>query len=131
MREAEMSAKHKQRRVQTTRCDATHPVAPNVFNREFTAVEPKTKWVTGIMYIPTAQGWLYLAVILDLYSRTVVGWSMSASCDEALAESAANMAMARRRPRAGLIHHSDRGCQFLQLIGLPQRSSRFPETPES
>ena len=112
MREAEMSARRKRRRVQTTKRDATHPVAPNLLNREFTATEANTKWVTDITYIPTTQGWLYLAVILDLYSRAVVGWSMSASCDEALAESALNMAVARRRPNAGLVHHSDRGCQY-------------------
>jgi putative transposase len=112
MREAQLSAKPKRRRVQTTRRDATHPVAPNVLNREFTATEPNTKWVTDITYIPTTQGWLYLAVILDLYSRAVVGWSMSDCCDEALAEKALNMAVSRRHPQAGILHHSDRGCQY-------------------
>lgn len=111
MREADISARRKRRRVLTTKRDATHPVAPNLLNREFTALAPNTKWVTDITYIPTMQGWLYLAVILDLYSRAVVGWSMSASCDEALAENALQMAVARRRPKAGLLHHSDRGCQ--------------------
>lgn len=66
----------------------------------------------NITYIPTDAGWLYLAVILDLYSRAVVGWSMSASCDETLAENALRMAVARRRPKAGFLHHSDRGCQY-------------------
>lgn len=112
MREAELRAGRKRRRVQTTRRDSTHPVTPNVLNREFTAAAPNTKWVTDITSIPTAQGWLYLAVMLDLYSRAGVGWSMSANCDEALAESALNMALARRRPNAGLLHHSDRGCQY-------------------
>jgi transposase InsO family protein len=112
MREAEMNAKRKRRRVLTTKRDATHLVVPNVLNREFTATEPNTKWVTDITYIPTMQGWLYLSVILDLYSRAVVGWSMSASCDETLAENALKMAIARRRPRAGFLHHSDRGCQY-------------------
>lgn len=83
MREADMSAQRKRRRVLTTKRDATHPVAVNVLNREFTATEPNTKWVTDITYIPTTAGWLYLAVILDLYSRAVVGWSMSNCCDEA------------------------------------------------
>ena len=77
MREADMSARRKQRRVLTTRRDLSHTVAPNVLNREFTASEPNQKWVTDITYIPTAQNWLYLAVILDVYSRAVVGWSMS------------------------------------------------------
>ena len=112
MRQAELSAQRKRRRVLTTKRDATHPVAPNVLNREFTATEPNTKWATDITYIPTTAGWLYLAVILDLYSRAVVGWSMSACCDEALAENALKMAMSRRRPKAGLLHHSDRGCQY-------------------
>jgi putative transposase len=83
MREADLSARRKGRRVLTTKRDATHPVAPNVLTREFTATEPNTKWVTAITSIPTTAGWLSLAVILDLYSRAVVGWSMSACCDEA------------------------------------------------
>ena len=73
MREAGLCAKSKRRRVLTTRRDSSHPVAPNLFNRECTATEPNSKWVTDITYIPTAQGWLYLAVILDVYSRMVVG----------------------------------------------------------
>jgi len=132
MREADMSARRKQRRVLTTRRDASHPVAPNVLNRAFTATEPNKTWVTDITYIPTVQGWLYLAVILDLYSRAVVGWSMSTSCDATLVESALKMAVARRRPQAGLLHHSDRGCQYtshaycqqLELLGMVVSMSR-------
>jgi putative transposase len=112
MREAELLAKQKRRRVLTTKRDLTHPVAPNVLNREFTATDPNKKWVTDITYIPTAQGWLYLAVILDLYSRMVVGWSMSGNCDEELVERALDLALARRRPDPGLLHHSDRGSQY-------------------
>jgi putative transposase len=112
MREAELCARRKKRRVVTTRRDASHPVAPNLLERDFTATEPNTKWVTDITYIPTTQGWLYLAVVLDLYSRAVVGWSMSESCEEELVENALHMAVARRRPKAGLLHHSDRGCQY-------------------
>lgn len=112
MREAELWAKHKHRRVLTTKRDLTHPVAANLLNREFTAKAPNKKWVTDITYIPTAQGWLYLAVILDLYSRMVVGWSMSSHCDEELVERALDQALARRRPDPGLLHHSDRGCQY-------------------
>jgi putative transposase len=74
MREAGLCAKRKRRRVLTTRRDPSHPVAPNLLNREFTAKEPNRKWVTDITYIPTMQGWLYLAVILDRCSRMVVGW---------------------------------------------------------
>jgi transposase InsO family protein len=112
MREAGLCAKGKRHRVVTTRRDASHPVAPNLLQRDFTATEPNTKWVTDITYIPTTQGWLYLAVILDLYSRAVVGWSMSACCDEELVAKTLQMALARRRPKAGLLHHSDRGCQY-------------------
>ena len=78
MRAEELSACHKRRRVITTKRDETHPVASNLLNRDFNAEEPNKKWVTDITYIPTKQGWLYLAVSLDLYSRMVVGWSMSA-----------------------------------------------------
>jgi transposase InsO family protein len=112
MREAGISAKRKRRHVVTTKRDASHPVAPNLLDRDFTATEPNKKWVTDITYVPTTQGWLYLAVVLDLYSRFVVGWSMSAHCDEELVENAFHMALARRRPTAGLLHHSDRGCQY-------------------
>jgi len=84
MREAERRAKGKRYRIVTTRRDSSHPVAPNLLQREFTATEPNQKWITDITYIPTAQGWLYLAVILDVYSRLVVGWSMSPNCDEEL-----------------------------------------------
>jgi putative transposase len=112
MREAGLCAKRKERRVLTTHRDTTHPVMSNALNRDFTASEPNKKWVTDITYIPTAQGWLYLAVILDLYSRIVVGWSMSGNCDEELVERALDMALARRCPQAGFLHHSDRGSQY-------------------
>jgi transposase InsO family protein len=112
MREAGLCAKGKRQRVVTTCRDASHSVAPNLLHRDFTATEPNKKWATDITSIPTAQGWLYLAVILDVYSRAVVGWSMSASCDEELVAKAFHMALVRRRPKAGLLHHSDRGCQY-------------------
>jgi putative transposase len=132
MREAEMSARRKRHRVVTTKRDITHPVAPNLLNREFTAKEPNKKWVTDITYISTQQGWLYLAVILDLYSRMVVGWSMSSNCDERLVERALHQALARRRPRVGLLHHSDRGSQYtsrayqlhLEQFGIESSMSR-------
>lgn len=95
----------------TTKRDQSHPVAPNRLNREFEAAAPNTKWVTDITYIPTAQGWLYLAAVLDLSSRMIVGWSMSGSCDEKLVERALDHALTRRRPASGLLHHRDRGCQ--------------------
>jgi putative transposase len=76
MREAGLCAKRKRRQALTTRRDPSHPVAPILLNRDFTASAPNKKWVTDITYIPTMQGWLYVSVILDLYSRMVVGWSM-------------------------------------------------------
>jgi putative transposase len=132
MRETAMSAQRKRRRVVTTRRDASHPVAPNLLNRDFTATEPNSKWVTDVTSVATTQGWLYLAMILDVYSRAVVGWSMSAACDEELVENALNMAVVRRRPKAGLLHHSDRGCQYtsrayrrrLEQVGMVGSMSR-------
>lgn len=96
MREEELSARSKRRRVLTTKRDETHPVALNILNQDFQVEEPNKKWVTDITYIPTKQGWLYLAVMIDLYSRIVVGWSMSDHCDENLVEHALEQALARR-----------------------------------
>jgi len=98
---------------------------------------PNEKWVTAITYIPTMQGWLYLAVILDLYSRMVVGWSMSGNCDEKLVEHALDQALARRCPQAGLLHHSDRGSQYtsqayqacLERSGIQPSMSRKGRCP--
>jgi putative transposase len=112
MREAGLHAKKKRCRVVTTRRDASHPVASNVLHRDFPATEPNKKWATDITSIPTVQGWFSLAVMLDLYSRAVVEWSMSGCCDEELVAKAFQMALARRHPKAELLHHSDRGCQY-------------------
>src|SRR5438094_84154 len=88
------------------------PVAPNVLARRFEQPVPDAAWVTDITYIPTGEGWLYLAVILDLYSRFVVGWAMSDRITRELALDALDMALVRRRPFQGLLHHSDRGSQY-------------------
>lgn len=132
MRAEELSARSKRRRVRTTKRDETHPVVPNLLDRDFHAEEPNKKWVADITYIPTKQGWLYLSVVLDLYSRMVVGWSMSGNCDEQLVERALKHALARRHPHAGLLHHSDRGSQYtshayqayLQRYGIQPSMSR-------
>ena len=132
MRAADLSASRKRHRVITTKRDITHLVASNLLNREFTATEANTKWVTDMTYIPTRQGWLYLAVIVDRYSRMVVGWSMSETCDEELVHHALDQALARRCPRSGLLHHSDRGSQYtarayqeqLQRAGIVVSMSR-------
>jgi len=87
-------------------------LAPNRLNQEFSAAAPNQKWVSDFTYIATAEGWLYLAVILDLFSRKVIGWAMSQTMDTALVETALRMALLGRRPPAGLLHHSDQGSQY-------------------
>ena len=87
-------------------------VAPNLIARQFAVEQPDQVWVGDITYVWTAEGWLYLAVLLDLYSRKVVGWAMSRRVDAALVQEALQMALGRRKPAEGLIHHSDRGSQY-------------------
>ena len=99
-------------RVVTTDSDHDFPVAANVLNRDFTAEKPNEKWVTDISYIRTDTGWLYLAVVMDLFSRTIVGWSMRPDLSQELVLSALRMAITNRQPTAGLLHHSDRGSQY-------------------
>lgn len=113
MREAGLVSKT-QRRFRPTLTDSNHhqPVAPNRLNRQFNADGPNQKWVADISYVPTAAGWLYLAIVLDLYSRRIVGWAMSDSLHRQIAIDALQMAIATRRPEPGLLHHSDRGCQY-------------------
>ena len=89
--------------------------APNLLNQEFSASAPNRKWVTDITYIDTAEGWLYLAPVLDLYSRLVVGWAMADHMETSLVENALRMALARRHPAAGFLHHSDQGSQYTSL----------------
>jgi transposase InsO family protein len=98
--------------VRTTDSRHSQPIAPNLLQREFCVEQPNRVWAGDITYLPTRDGWLYLAVVLDLYSRKVVGWSMSANIDGQLTLDALKMALARRRPAAGLLHHSDRGVQY-------------------
>jgi transposase InsO family protein len=106
-------AGRRRRRFRTT-TDSRHafPVAPNVLTRQFEQPAPDVAWVTDITYIPTGEGWLYLAVILDLYSRFVVGWAMSERITRDLTLDALAMALVRRCPPPGLLHHSDRGSQY-------------------
>lgn len=111
MREQGLSAKVKRRRMMTTDSRHDDPVAPNLLEQECTASEPNTKWLTDTTAVWTAEGWLSLAAILDVYSRHVVGWSMDQQRDEQLGRNALQMALACRCPKAGLVHHSDRGSQ--------------------
>jgi len=87
--------------------------AANLLQQNFSAKQTDERWVSDITYIPTRQGWLYLAAVMDLYSRRIIGWSMSRRIDRHLALNALNMALGQRRPTADLIHHSDRGAQYL------------------
>jgi putative transposase len=96
----------------TTQANVTHAVAPNSLARDFTATRPNERWVTDITYVWTDEGWSYCAAILDLFSRSVVGWAVGASLSTALPLAALDMAVRRRRPGKGLMHHSDRGCQY-------------------
>lgn len=86
--------------------------APNLLQRDFSATGQDTKWLSDMTYIRTRQGWLYLAVVLDLWSRRVIGWSMSTRMTSDLPERALKMALLQRRPDAGLVHHSDQGSQY-------------------
>lgn len=113
MQQHQMVAKRAHKRHPTT--TRQHPgdrIAPNLLNREFCADMPNQKWVSDITYIDTAEGWLYLAVVMDLYSRRVVGWAMAEQMDAGLVEGAWQMALLNRQPPAGLLHHSDRGSQY-------------------
>ena len=113
MRQANIRARIKRRFVpRTTDSKHSEPIAPNVLERDFTTDAPNKAWVTDITYIPTNEGWLYLAVILDLFSRRVVGWAMEGTMATSLVISALNMALTQRGPPASLKHHSDRGVQY-------------------
>ncbi|MBO0796801.1 MAG: IS3 family transposase [Ktedonobacteraceae bacterium] len=112
MQQLGICAKGKRRRKPTTRSDPHARIALNLLNRDVVAEQPNQKWVTDTKAVETAEGWLYLAVILDLFSRLVVGWAMAATEDSELTELALRMAVARRHPGSDLLHHSDRGTEF-------------------
>jgi len=115
MREDGLRVHRRRRRVvRTTDSAHAHPVAPNVLARQFgvTGVRLDQVWVSDLTYVPTAEGWLYLAIVLDLASRRVVGWAMRETLEGDLATSALRMALTARRPAPGLLHHSDRGRQY-------------------
>ncbi|MEH6889414.1 IS3 family transposase [Bacillus sp. JJ864] len=96
----------------TTNSKHHHPVSENVLNRQFTATKPNQLWVADITYVPTNEGWLYLASVMDLYSRKIVGWAMNKTMTKELVISALTMAYKRQNPKKGVIHHSDRGVQY-------------------
>jgi putative transposase len=113
MKERELRAKARKKFIPATTDSSHHqPVAKNVLDRQFTAELPNQKWVADITYIPTDQGWLYLAGVMDLCSRKIVGWSMADHMRTDLVSDALQMAVTQRLPAADLLHHSDRGVQY-------------------
>jgi transposase InsO family protein len=113
MRDNNLQAMSKKRvRMSTTDSKHNLPVAPNVLDRNFAALAPNEKWLADITYIPTDEGWLFLAAILDLCTRKIVGWAMRDHMRTELPLAALMMAIQRQRPQPGLIHHSDRGSQY-------------------
>ena len=112
MREAWLSATVRRRAPRTTDSRHDHPVAPNLLGRRFAADRPDTVWLADISYLPTGEGWLYLAAIKDMATREIVGWSMADHLRADLACDALLMAIRHRQPPRGLIQHSDRGAQY-------------------
>ena len=112
MRENGLQGRRKRRFKRTTDSQHNGPIAPNVLARDFRASEPNRVWVTDVTAVATGEGWLYLAVMLDLFSRRVVGWATSASNDSVLALAALTIALQARKPPPGLLHHSDRGSPY-------------------
>jgi len=112
MRLAGIIVRQKRKFKVTTHSKHKLPIAPNLLNREFAVDAPNKVWVSDITYIWTAQGWLYLAIVLDLFSRQVVGWAISKRINRKLVINATRMAILKRRPKPGLIFHADRGSQY-------------------
>jgi len=112
MRKAGVECRQRRRYKATTRYNPNRPVAENILNRKFAATRPNRIWMADITYIWTREGWLYLAAILDAYSRCVVGWSLANHMRQGLVKNALVMALGRRRPQENLLHHSDRESQY-------------------
>ncbi len=115
MREDGLVARRRRRFVRTTDSRHNHPIAPNLLDRQFGVEQvagPNHVWVSDLTYVPTREGWLYLATVLDLASRRVVGWATRETLEAELALAALRMALTDRRPAPGLVHHSDRGSQY-------------------
>lgn len=112
MRQNGLKARQKRRFKRTTDSLHAFPVAPNLIDQDFSAERPDEKWGADISYVWTREGWLYLAVVIDLFARRVVGWAASDRLHKELALAALGRALAVRRPQAGLTHHSDRGSQY-------------------
>ena len=116
MRENGIRARHKRRYKATTDSKHNLPVAPNLLERDFTPEAPNQVWTSDMTYLWTDEGWLYLAIVLDLFNREVVGWSLKPRMTADIVTDALTMAWFRRKPAAGLIHHSDRGSQYASHV---------------
>ena len=112
MKKLGLTVIRKKRYIVTTDSDHSYKVAPNLLNRNFDVDQPNLVWASDITYIRTVEGWLYLAIVMDLYSRQIVGWNMDKTPKAALVCEALNMAVKRRSPGAEVMHHSDRGIQY-------------------
>jgi putative transposase len=115
MRQAGLTGAQRRRYRGTTRQKPDAVAAPDLVQRDFTASEPNALWVADVTYVPTGEGWLYLSIVLDAWSRRVVGWAMGDTLRTQLVVDALDMAMWNRRPTAEVIHHSDRGAQYTRL----------------
>lgn len=115
MRVAGLRGCMRSRKLRTTRRDPRAAPAPDLLRRDFMAARPNRVWLADITYLPTQEGFLYLAFILDVYSRKIVGWSMASHMRTELVVDALQMAVWRRKPSAGLVHHSDRGAQYTAI----------------
>jgi transposase InsO family protein len=141
MRQDGLRAVHKRRYRLTTQSNHNRPVAANLLGQDFHSDSANQKWLTDITFVPTDEGWLFLAPILDLYSRMVVGWAMEDYMDRRLTLKALQMALAGRRPPAGFLHHSDRGGQYASddyhalleahqaLISMSRRGNVYDNAP--
>jgi transposase InsO family protein len=112
MREAGVQARYKRKFRVTTNSKHKQPIFENKLNRDFDPASPNSVWASDITYVRTCEGWLYLNVVIDLYSRKVVGWSLKPRLNSDLATDALRMAYQQRQPAKGLMHHSDRGVQY-------------------
>ena len=112
MRQAGLRARGRSRRRYTTQSQHAYAVVPNRVAQQFTVTAPNRVWVTDITYVATAEGWLYVALVMDLFSRKFVGWALEAFVDTRLTVAALRMALGRRQPDTRLVHHSDRGVQY-------------------
>jgi putative transposase len=127
MRELEIQGVSRRRgRVRTTTPNRRATPAPDLIQRDFTAERPDQTWVADITYVPTHEGWLFLAAVMDLYSRKIVGWSMREDLEAPLVVDAISMAITRRTPKPGLVHHSDRGSQYTSVaMGRTLRDTKI------